>query len=940
MSKNQEELNNKLMQAIWYKNSEEAESAIAEGAEINSKAIGHTPLIDAINSQKFDLAKKLISTYKAEVNLQNLHHNPLSAAVSKGNADMVSFLFANSEINQKAVVNTLLNFYTISSEVFDVLISKVTDINSPLAGISNSAEEVTLLEAAISKNNTELMERLVKFGVEVTDHHYNLAEKEVYSNAASALLKAEFSNIENKNKLLSQAIEFNSKMSEQLLSAGAKVESRDLMNYLDIVVKSYNSNTENREKLLPKAIKYNSEIADQLLSEGAKIDAKDVMANLAGAVKSNNTKVINVLLKHGVEVDWTAAVDKDGNSLLMLIAKNDPSLIKEYTTLQDKGGLPIFKINHENNQGEKLIDIVREKVSLIGSGNGMEIINLLRECGSDEPKNPVVLQSIKIDGNNVHAPLNEWVVKERQKELHSKYSSQEIDINSILVEIESHLMRLLKFAKRDAEMPEVIDQIYKDAELFHVAHPMSELAMEIVANPEFPKKVIGLISTLKDSLVHNVHNNSWNTSQELAYVFLECKDNGHNMDHFIANLARSIGAPWGMLVHTYRVLDSNNVYTAPESITNFNDFVLQRKAKDLADLVVKSLQSSGISNEMLQQVVKGFNHDLLKKPAKEYSNSTELVKGLFFKTFTKLMTENGKDVSKIYTLDAKDFHGALLEMLDAFEYEDEKDYNLFYKLLAKDSCAEVFNSSDSSKQSEELPKSFEQEDKILELVFQKQELVEGITGLMRENIEHTADSQCLENGYGSKHDNYGKPASSSGAVYYSYSSSSRPNFCYSDSVPSQNYSDRDSYGTRKRECEYQVDRYCKDFVINLYKIVQNNPGNMVPSMLRDDDYHAYIGVKCAILQVIEYAKEKKIVEFDADINALKADYIVGKFFARLVENNRLDNFSGFAMKVLLEHADKQINQHLYPEFGGNDHYYYEMNLTGEDNYDHVANSDV
>ena len=111
MSKNQEVLNNKLIQAIWNKNSEEAEAAIAEGAEINPKDSSVTPLTQAINSQNFDFAKKLILTYKTEVNLQDTYNNPLSAAVNRGNTDMVSFLFANSEINQKAIVNILLNFY-------------------------------------------------------------------------------------------------------------------------------------------------------------------------------------------------------------------------------------------------------------------------------------------------------------------------------------------------------------------------------------------------------------------------------------------------------------------------------------------------------------------------------------------------------------------------------------------------------------------------------------------------------------------------------------------------------------------------------------------------------------------------------------------------------------------------------------------------------------
>jgi len=529
----------------------------------------------------------------------------------------------------------------------------------------------------------------------------------------------------------------------------------------------------------------------------------------------------------------------------MLIAKKNPSLIKEYVILQDKSGLPIFKINHENNQGEKLIDIVREKISLVGPENGIEIINLLRECGSDEPKNPVIVQSIKIDGNNVHAPLNEWAVKERQKELHSKYSSKKIDIDSILVEITDNLMRLVGFAEEQAKIPGIVDQIYKDAGQFQGAFisPISELAMEIVANPEFPKKVVGLISNLNDSSVHCVHNNSWYIPQELAYVFLECKENGHSMDHFIANLARSIGAPWGMLVHTYRVLDSNNIYTAPEAITNFDDFVIQRKAKDLADLVVKSLQNSGISNEMLQEAVKGFNYDLLnKKSAKEYSNSTELVKGLFFKTFTNLMTENGKDVSKIYTLDAQNFHNTLLEMLDAFEYENEKDYNLFYKLLAKDSHEGVSNSSNSSNKPEGQPETFNLEDKILELIFQQQELVEGITGLMRENIEKSADLNCLENGYGSKYDNYGA------------------------SIPGkEGFINIDTYNRNKYHYKLNFDVFCKDFVTSFYQIIKNYPRDIDANKFHNKDHFAYSGVKYAILQVMDSAKEKKIVEFDADI---------------------------------------------------------------------------
>jgi len=46
------------------------------------------------------------------------------------------------------------------------------------------------------------------------------------------------------------------------------------------------------------------------------------------------------------------------------------------------------------------------------------------------------------------------------------------------------------------------------------------------------------------------------------------------------------------------------------------------------------------------------------------------------------------------------------------------------------------------------------------------------------------------------------------------------------------------------------------------------------------------------------------------------------------------------MKDLLEYANKQINPHLYPGFGGYDHYNHEMNLVGEDDYDYGANGDL
>ena len=124
----------------------------------------------------------------------------------------------------------------------------------------------------------------------------------------------------------------------------------------------------------------------------------------------------------------------------------------------------------------------------------------------------------------------------------------------------------------------------------------------------------------------------------------------------------------------------NNNFEIDKNFLNpyTEDFYLSIfKKKEFYDLKLDKNEQFPKKGEFLKHQKINYRDLLNKKSAKEYSNSTELVKGLFYKTFTNLMTENGKEVSKIYTLDAQNFHNTLLEMLDAFEYENEKDYKDF-----------------------------------------------------------------------------------------------------------------------------------------------------------------------------------------------------------------------------------------------------------------------
>ena len=159
------------------------------------------------------------------------------------------------------------------------------------------------------------------------------------------------------------------------------------------------------------AIKCHPRLADQLLSEGWAVNVDTIMLDLADAIARGNHHVIKILLNHNAPIDWNQQIEGDalGDSLLMKLARDplDFTAVADYITMKDSMGLPIFKMNRENKNGQKLIDIFKAKLDAEGPTH-MPIISLLRACGSSEPNSIIVPETrLKLDIDNIHNTLNE-----------------------------------------------------------------------------------------------------------------------------------------------------------------------------------------------------------------------------------------------------------------------------------------------------------------------------------------------------------------------------------------------------------------------------------------------------------------------------------------------------------------------------------------------------
>jgi len=413
---------------------------------------------------------------------------------------------------------------------------------------------------------------------------------------------------------------------------------------------------------LSDAIKYHPEVLDQMLQSQSSvvIDTTRVITDLVDAIACGNHHSIKILLKHNVKINWNQQIEGDvcGDTLMIKLAKDrfDFREIEQYITMKYQNGLPIFKVNQENNQGQKLIDIFANRLYTEESGYSMHTINLLRSCGSSEPIDKLLPSTrLKLDTTSPHNRLNEKSVQEIQKELHKSYNPQSLDIDKIFNEIREYIT-----LRRDA---------------------LKEMLGDDEEGSIIQKGLASLDKIQTSNEVSRQHNNQWLLKLELALVYLTAKKM-NILDNFVAVLTEIDGCEWGQVVNLYKMIENYNTDLVEfKPVIDFRP--LQEDPAQLANEVYKILCGT-MSSKVMKQTVAQFFTDITdyRVMPKDYSTKTELIIGYFFTLFKQMVTDQARSATNIYSEDAI----ALLNVVQNFAMEyDQSEFptNILHEIMYK-----------------------------------------------------------------------------------------------------------------------------------------------------------------------------------------------------------------------------------------------------------------
>ncbi len=451
-------------------------------------------------------------------------------------------------------------------------------------------------------------------------------------------------------------IEHFNMVREKLTNPALHNSAQNMLGLLEEAQEHYIEQTPLRDLTLSDAIKFHPRLADKLLSEGWVVNLNTIMMDLVDAIARGNHGVIKILLKHNVQIDWNQQIKGDllGDSLMMKLAKDpvDFGTVAEYITMKDSNGLPIFKVNQENNNSQKLIDIFKSQLDQEGQVH-MPIINLLRACGSSEPNSKIIPETrLKLDIDNVHNALNEKPFHDIQTELHQGYDASLLDINQIFAQIREYV----------ASNKEHLKALLGDED------------------GEAIEKGLTNLSHIEQSSDMHEHNNAWSTKQEVALVYLAAKKMGI-LEKFVEVLTEMHACQWGMVVNLYKIIENGN-----------GDLVEFRPAIDLTDLIedmsplaekVCSTLSTTMSGKMMEQIVVQFFQDITNSvKAKDYSVGTELVMGCFVTIFEQMVIRETGTADKICSRDIQEFLAVVENLVMSYD-EDDNSSNPLYEIMYK-----------------------------------------------------------------------------------------------------------------------------------------------------------------------------------------------------------------------------------------------------------------
>lgn len=598
---------------------------IKGGADINHACSTTTPLISAILMRNIPMVEKLLGM-GAHVNPvnSNLANSPLSAAISNGDdllfhtllgeganiaptnvqatptvmamkanrVDILEFMFSFGHIPDQQIIEALIwNISNCDLPVFTLALSKVKNINSP------------------SEFGQSLLGRAV---IAPDDKFFILAKKLVLEHNAKLP-------ISDFGSLMTLALRPNSEGIE-LINLILKTTDDQ-----EIKLKGMNLALEN---MLRCSNGVNIELLKLFIDHGLAISSSNIKLaldhqTLPHAIYPNYINEMLEIIFNNIDIAHiNEPIDQQNNSLCMMLAQNDAyhmHLIRLLTT-KNSNGLCVVKVNMTNQQGQKLIDIIADKLALNNGVNYMEMVKLLRHVGSTEPTKPILPTSMKLDISNVHNQRNENPVTKIQTKLCSKFSLTEDIINEIYASIEKYI----------EANESLIKQLLNDG--------LSDV------NFLFSEMMAHLQSIKCSDEVHNDHNNQWVLKREVANTFLELQEQQLSLDGLIHVISLRGSCPWGKLVNLYKLIEVVEDRAKPIDM----DFVYQN-SDWFANQIMEKLTELSFSKEMQKQVIKKFYDDIneFKSDSSSYSLETQLVVGLVSDSFIEFVTKIGTDESDI-----------------------------------------------------------------------------------------------------------------------------------------------------------------------------------------------------------------------------------------------------------------------------------------------------
>lgn len=370
----QQELNDKLLFAIFNSDAKAVQELIVKGANVHVETQdGISGLSIAIATGATDIAKMLIQAPQQKHDREKMYQEALLTAASYGNKELLTYLIEKKvDVNHKGSdgETALMNAVSESRlETAQWLIEQGADVNAkdewgrtPLLMASRATGEMVDLLLA---NGTDVDAR----DVDGFSPLFELVYKDDLPRVQKLVDKGADAKVLNQEgySLLDYISSDNVPMARYLLSQGLDVNQKGVYkrtplfravdsNYLNLT-KFYLENGADVNAIdqygqTPLFLTQDTKLMKLLLEKGAQPNHQNNVGRTVLFKYPFNMEVIDLLIEHKIDVNIP---DKDGNTALLYMIEH--GYYKAALKLLEKGANPTVK----NKKGETALDLMAKK---------------------------------------------------------------------------------------------------------------------------------------------------------------------------------------------------------------------------------------------------------------------------------------------------------------------------------------------------------------------------------------------------------------------------------------------------------------------------------------------------------------------------------------------------------------------------------------------------